>query len=72
MKKDLQSTALGNVAGGKIVESKDGKWVVVPSFCEEFSTEEEAKKFVESLKFGYNGGKNPLFDYKTDKKINKK
>ena len=42
MKKELESTALGNVAGGQVqvVETKDGNWMVVPSFCKTFATKE--------------------------------
>ena len=50
MKKELQSVALGDVAGGKVVETKDGVWLVVPSFCKEFSTKEEAEKFEASVR----------------------
>ena len=45
MKKELQSAALGDVAGGKVVETKDGEFLVVPSFWNEFPTREEAEKF---------------------------
>lgn len=45
MKKELQSAALGDVAGGKVVETKDGEFLVVPSFCKEFPTREETEKF---------------------------
>lgn len=43
MKNELQSTELENVAGGKIFETKDGKWIVT-NYCKEFSTKEEAEK----------------------------
>ncbi len=45
MEKELKSAALGQVAGGKIVETKSGEWLVVPSFCKEFSTKKEAEEF---------------------------
>ena len=52
MKKELESTALGNVAGGQVqvVETKDGNWMVVPSFCKTFATKEEAEKLESEIK----------------------
>lgn len=50
MKKELESTALGNVAGGRVVETKDGGWLVVPEFCKTFGTKEEAEKWVSEIK----------------------
>ena len=50
MKKELESTALGSVAGGRIVETKDGGWLVVPEFCKTFDTKEEAEKWDSEIK----------------------
>lgn len=45
MKEGLKNNSLGNVAGGRVVETKNGEWLVVPDFCRSFSTKEEAEAF---------------------------
>ncbi len=36
---------LKNLSGGKIIETKDGKFICVPQYAKEFDTEEQAKSF---------------------------
>ena len=41
---EINEKSLNEVAGGKIVETKCGKFLAVPHWVKEYATEEEAKK----------------------------
>lgn len=49
----IDDKSLDKVSGGKIVETKEGKYILLPPNAKEFDTEEEAKKAEEKIKVGF-------------------
>lgn len=71
MKEELKNTALGSVAGGRLVETKDEGWLVVPDFCKAFPTKEEAEKFKADIRNrrghrGHHGPQGPMGEHAPD------
>lgn len=50
---EIDDKKLDKVSGGKIVESKEGKYILLPPNVKEFDTKEYARKEEELL---FNGG----------------
>lgn len=47
---ELDAQSIGDVAGGKIIESKDGEFFAVPDQCKGFKSREEAEHACECMK----------------------